>query len=58
MSYVYAKCAAHSLYLQIEFSGTRGQCERFIRGRARAGRPTHFLFVSTLDIVKATRRYL
>jgi len=58
MSYVYSKCFAHEVYLQIECAGTRYACERFIRLRVRAGRPTHFLFISKLDIVRATRRYL
>lgn len=57
--HVYAKCwAPGRLYLQTEYTGPRYQCEKFVKDRVRTGRPTHFLFVSKLDINKASKRYL
>ena len=56
---VYAKCnGGRDLYLQVEFTGTRSQCETFIRLKVRQGRPTHFNFISRLPMDKAARRYL
>ena len=57
MYHVYSHCTGHRRYLRTEFTGSRYQCEKFIRDAARAGRPTHFMFVSKLDYEAATRRY-
>lgn len=57
MYHVYSHCMGHCRYLRTEFTGSRYQCEKFIRDAARQGRPTHFMFVSKLDYEAATRRY-
>ena len=36
---------------------TRWGCEKWLRNLRRAGRPTHFYVISTLDHYRATRRY-
>lgn len=57
--YVYAICnGGHGLYLQRCFTGTRAQCNEFIRNLARAGRPTHFYVVSSLPMDRAERKFL
>jgi hypothetical protein len=58
--HVYAICwgGGNRRYLQEEFYGNRYRCEKFLKDRVRAGRMTHFLFISKMDIDKATRRYL
>ena len=44
VSYVYAKCTAgRRHYLQNIFSGTRAECNAFVKRRALQGLPTHFL---------------
>jgi hypothetical protein len=56
---VYAICSTgHELRLEQMAEGTRGACARFIRMRVRMRLPTHFLFVSSMDIDAASRRYL
>ena len=56
---VYAKCSVGLRpYLQSMFRGSRRQCQNFIRGRVRAGLPTHFLFISSCSIERATQLYL
>lgn len=56
---VYAKCfGGRDCYLQVMFEGNRYQCQRYVRERARNGSPTHFLFISSLDLDAASRRYL
>lgn len=58
-AHVYARCCGeHGMYLQTEFSGTRNECVRYIRELARQGKPTYFLFISTMDIDAATKRHL
>ena len=57
MYHVYAHCFGNCRYLKTVFTGSRYQCGKFIRDAARAGRPTHFMFVSKLDYEAATRRY-
>ena len=40
------------------FAGaTRWACEKYLRNLRRAGRPTHFYVVSTLNRDRALRRY-
>lgn len=57
--HVYARCfGGKEQYLQKPFSGTRYECEKYVRTLAKHGRPTHFLFVSSLDMDAAERRYL
>lgn len=57
--HVYAKCSGRKEpYLQTQFTGTRAACDKYIRDRVRNGQPTHFLFISTLDLDAAARRYL
>jgi len=58
MHHVYSKCnAGRGIYLQCDYTGTRAQCETYLRHLRRAGRMTHFYFISKLDIGSATRRY-
>ena len=57
MYHVYSHCVGHSRYLRTEFSGSRYQCERFIKNRVRQGLPTHYMFISKLDYEAACRRY-
>lgn len=64
--HVYARCsgsptkypATDGQHLTTEFSGTRHECDKFVETRRRNNRPTHFLFISSLDIDAATRRHL
>lgn len=58
MYHVYAICHGHELYLREQFSGTRYQCEKFIKARVSQGLPTHFLLISKLHIDAASKRYL
>lgn len=39
------------------FSGTRSQCQTWINNMTKAGRPTHFYFITTLDYRKAKEKY-
>ena len=57
MYHVYAHCLGHQRYLKTEFTGSRYQCEKYIKNRVRQGLPTHFLFISKLDYEAACRRY-
>ena len=58
ISRVYAKCTAgRRHYLQILFSGTRAECNDFVKQRAANGQPTHFLAVSSLDRTAATKKF-
>lgn len=58
VSYVYAKCTAgRRHYLQNIFSGTRAECNDFVKQRAAQGLPTHFLVVSSLDRTAATKKF-
>lgn len=57
--HVYAKCnGGHGLYLSTEFSGTRYECERYLRDKTQAGGHTHYNVISCLPVEKAERRYL
>ena len=56
--YVYSKCfAGKGIYLQHNFTGTRSQCQTWIKNMARAGRMTHWYLISCLNHDAATRRY-
>lgn len=58
VSHVYAKCTAgRRHYLQNIFSGTRAECNAFVKQRALQGQPTHFLAVSSLDRTAATKKF-
>jgi hypothetical protein len=39
------------------FTGTRSQCETYLRQLQRAGRMTHFYVISKLDHARALKRY-
>lgn len=57
--HVYSKCTAGGkMYLQTSYTGTRSECSKFIGSRVRQNLPTHFMFISKLDIDKASKRYL
>ena len=58
MHHVYSRCHGHRQYLECNFTGTRSQCLTYLRHLRKAGRPTHFYFVSTLDHHAATKRYI
>lgn len=55
---VYAKSTAgRRHYLQTLFSGTRAECNDFVKQRATNGQPTHFLEVSSLERTVATKKF-
>ena len=58
--YVYAICSGRgpNPFLQVEFSGSRWQCQMFIRDKVRNRRPTHFNVISCCGMSAAERRYL
>jgi hypothetical protein len=57
--HVYAHCwGGHDIYLTQEFSGTRSQCQTYMRHKIRQNRPTHFNFISCLPYHAATKRYV
>lgn len=39
------------------FTGTRSQCQTYLRNLKRAGRMTHFYVISKLDHARALKRY-
>ena len=58
VSHVYAKCTAgRRHYLQTLFSGTRAECNAFVKRRDMQGLPTHFLVVSSLERTPATKKF-
>lgn len=58
VSHVYAKCTAgRRHYLQTLFSGTRAECNAFVKRRDTQGLPTHFLEVSSLERTPATKKF-
>lgn len=58
VSHVYAKCTAgRRHYLQTMHTGTRAECNDFVKRRAANGQPTHFLVVSSLDRTAATKKF-
>jgi len=55
---VYARCkSGRRNYLTVEFEGTRDQCKEHVKARTLRGQPTHFLEVSSLDMLAATKKY-
>ena len=58
--FVYSKnwCGAYCRLGVVSGPATRRECEAFIDRLARAGRPTHFLFVSSLEYDAAFHRYM
>ena len=58
MSHVYAKCTAgRRHYLHTMYTGTRAECNDFVEQRDINGLPTHFLVVSSLDRIAATKKF-
>lgn len=56
-AHVYASCTANRRhYLEVMHSGTRQECNKFVKERAKRGAPTHFLTVSSLGLRDATRK--
>lgn len=56
---VYSKCAGRKeIYLEQNFEGSRYECEKYINTLHKNNRPTHFYFISSLEIEKASKRYL
>jgi hypothetical protein len=55
MSHVYSRNAFGSI--TEVFTGTRSQCQTYLRQLRRAGRMTHFYVISTLDHTRALKRY-
>lgn len=57
-THVYAKSTAgRRHYLETLFSGTRAECNAFVKKRNENGQPTHFIEVSSLDRRAATRKF-
>lgn len=55
--HVYAKCwSGRRNYLQKLYTGTRSQCKTFVKSRAMQGLPTHFIEVSSLELLPATKK--
>lgn len=55
MHHVYSRNAFGSI--SEVFTGTRSQCQTYLRNLQRAGRMTHFYVISTLDHTRALKRY-
>lgn len=57
--HVYSVCnTGHKLVLRVDTTGTRWHCRKFVRDRARMGRPTHYMHVSSLCFEAAERKFL
>jgi hypothetical protein len=57
---VYKKCDyGHRQGLEVEFTGSYRQCQSHLQYKERVWhRPTHYNFISSLDVEAAERRYL
>ena len=55
---VYATVFGSVLHLREYHTGTRRQCQKWIENQKRIGHPTHWFFVSSLNIDAATKKYL
>lgn len=57
--YVYAVCnTGRELVLRVEKEGTRAECQKFVRDRARNHLPTQYMHVSSRGFEAARRRFL
>lgn len=55
MHHVYSRNAFGSI--TETFTGTRSQCQTYLRQLQRAGRMTHFYVISKLEYTQALKRY-